>query len=302
MNVILRPLMKNSWPGIIKYKNCYEDIKSYWTRSGRVYTGLKKPDEERLSQVLNLDLNPNSEFWNSFFIRTFGKDVYLNIDDPLDELKYLFLKNHKRVKNSLMENKATANFVLINREEEAKRTNLMNEAKIESMSEFARMSPDEMRKCLRIFGRNASSLSDQIVKNRLFDIVEGDPTGFLRKWVNNEDRETEYILEAALAANIIRRSGNIYKYGSDIVGHTRSEAVAFLSNPKNQDIKITISKMIEGKKFVESMEPIQKETKEGVSLKGQTSEEVDYEEAPHAVKEAISTGRRTKSKKSEDTI
>jgi len=301
MNIILRPLNKNAWPGIIKYKNCYEDIKSYWTRSGRRYTGLDEAAAERLGKKLGIDLSIGSEYWVDFFIRTFGKDMYLNIADPMDEVRYLFLMNHKHVKNSLLEHKATAKFVLINKEEEAKRENTMNEAKLEAMTEFTKLTPNEMRKCLRLYGRNATSLSDQIVKNRLFAIVEGNPAGFLQRWVNNEQRETEYILEAALAANIIRRTNNLYKYGGDIIGHSLGEAIEFLDNPKNQDIKIVISKQIEAKSFVEPQEPEQEEiAKEGVKLEGEIAEEVNYEEAPDEIKEDIV--RSTKNKKIRETI
>jgi len=289
--------MKNSWPGIIKYKNCYEDIQSYWTRSGRIYTGLTKLDEERLGKTLGLDLTVNSDYWKDFFIRTVGKDIYLNIEDPLDELKYLFLKNHKNVKNSLMEHKATAKFVLINKEMEAERSNTMNEAKLEAMTEFAKLTPDQMRKVLRLYGKNASSMSDVIVKNRLFEIVEGDPAGFLKRWVNNEQRETEFLIEAALAGNIIRRGNNLYKYGSDTIGHTLGEAIAFLDNPKNQDIKIAIIKQTEAKTFIEPEEIEEPIIKEGIKLKGQAIADVDETDPLEVVEKVIK-----KTKNSNNTI
>jgi len=292
----------NTWPvGVIKYKNCYEDIQPYYTRSGRIYTGLTETDAERLGKVLGVDLSPGAEMWKDYFIRTVGKDIYLDIRDPQDELRYLFLKNHKNVKRSFAENKATARFVLINKEEEALRANTVNEAKLEGLTAFTKLTPEEMRKCLRLYGRSSNSLSDQIVKNRLFDIVEGDPRSFLKRWVHNDSRETEYLIEAALASNIIRRSNNIYKYGSDIIGHTLEEAIEFLDNPKNQDIKIVIIRQTEVKGFVNPMDEEKEDViSEGVKVKPEPVHDMEYTN-PSEVEEVIKP-KSGRSKKNEDTI
>lgn len=250
MLIILRPIKRDNWSGQYKYRNCYEDIKSYLTRSGSLYTGLTKDEAKRLGEELGYDLGPNSEFWANFFIRTFGKDLYLNLEDPLDELKHLFLKSHKRVKNSLLERKATANFVLINKGEEAKRTNVINRIRREAMREFDNMNIEDIRKCLRLFGHNADKLSNEVAENRMFEIVEGDPQSFLKRWVHNESRETEALLQRAISRNIIRRNKNIYKYGSETIGHSVIETVDFIDEPKNQDIKIAIIKQLEGKEVI----------------------------------------------------
>jgi len=245
--VILRPLARSSWAGVKKYKNCHEDLSSYWTRSGRLYTGLMKADEERLGKALGLDLSAGSEFWTKFFIRTGVDDIYLDVEDPMDELKFLFLKNHKRVKSSLMENKATANFVLLNKDDEAKRSNLFNKVKRRAMREFDKLSGEDIRKVLRLFGHSAESLSTDVAEDRLFRIVEDNPQMFLDKWVDNKQRETEVLLEKALAKNIIRKSKNIFRYGTDIIAHNSQEAIDFLDSPKNQDIKIAIMKQLDAK-------------------------------------------------------
>jgi len=260
MIVILRPIAKKSWSGLIKYRNCYEDIGPYFTRSGRVYTGLTTDDETRLGGILGWDLRSASDFWKEFFIRTSGKDLYLDTNDPHDELKYLFLKSHKRVKNSIMENKASANFVLINKDEEAKRTNLYSRVKREALKAFDTLTPEDMRRCLRLYGHNGDSMNNEILEKTLFDIVEGNPQSFLDRWVNNEKRDIESLIERAISKNIIRRNKNVYMYGTDIIGHSLVETSSFLEEPKNQDIKIAIMKQLESKSFIDtpiSNEPIE---------------------------------------------
>jgi hypothetical protein len=240
MKVILRPIGWNKWSGITKYKNCFEDIGSYYTRSGMLYTGLELEDEERLSKVLGLDLKKSSDYWKTFFIRTSVSDIILDTDNAMDELKYLFLKSHKRVKNSLMENKAGANFVLINRDEEAKRDNLYAKSEIEAVIAFNKLTPQEMRKCLRIFGHNADTMSNEVTQSKLYQIVKANPESFLTRWVNNTDREEQVLIETAISKNIIRRDKHMYKYGSDTIGNNLEETIGFLKDPRNQDIKIGI--------------------------------------------------------------
>jgi hypothetical protein len=263
MKVILRPIGWNKWSGIIKYKNCFEDIGSYYTRSGLLYTGLSEEDEKRLGDKLGLDLKRTSDFWKTFFIRTSASDIYLDTDNDMDELKYLFLKSHKRVKNSLMENKAGANFVLINRDEEAKRDNLYARVEREAITAFGKLTPTEMRKCLRIFGHNADTFSNEVTESKLYDIVKANPKSFLERWVNNADKEEQVLIETAIAKNIIRRDKHMYKYGSDVIGNGLEETIGFLKNPLNQDIKIGIISACGSKEYyVNNEAPIEELPKE----------------------------------------
>lgn len=250
MNVILRPIKRNSWSGKIRYRNCYEDLGPYYTRSGSIYTGLTPSDEERLGNILGLDLKRTSDFWKTFFVRVYDTDIYLNTEDPQDELKYLFLKNHKRVKTSIFEHKAGANYLLINHEEEAKKSNLINKIRRTAMKEFDKLTAEDIRKALRLYGHNAENMEPEVAENRLFEIVEANPQSFIDRWVNNTHRETEYLIERAISTNIIRRAKNIYRYGSEIIGRSMLEAIDFLDNPKNQDILLSIMKAVQSKVFI----------------------------------------------------
>lgn len=257
MRVILRPI-EGKRP-IVKYRNCYDYLTPYYTRSGGIYTGILAEDGDRLSKVLGLNLLPSSSFWNTFSVRIGAGDVILDTEDPLDEIKYLFLKNHKRVKTSIFEHKATADYLLINKEEEAKKENLFNKAKIDAISEFKRMTVTDMRKCLRLFGHNAGDSNSELVENELFKIIENNPQAFLDKWVNNKDREIEVVIEQAIAKNIIRRNKNVYKFGSEVIAYSMQECVDFFNNPKNQDVKMSVINAIDAKDYIVTGDAPEKE-------------------------------------------
>lgn len=241
MKIVIKALNKNQWSGVVQYKNCNTSLAPYFTRTGRIYTGLTKEDEIRLGEKLRIDLNHSSPFWSTFHIKMSSKDLHLDILDPYDELRYLFLKNHKRVAEGLSDKKATANYVVVNEEVEAKEVNKYSQIKRRAFKEFDKMSVGDMRKCLRILGRNAEDLSNEVVEQRLNDYIESDPTNYLEKWVNNTKKETEFLIQEAVAKNVIRKNKNVYKYGTDIIGHNLESAVDYIENLANQDLKFVIT-------------------------------------------------------------
>lgn len=66
-------------------------------------------------------------------------------------------------------------------------------------------------------------------------------------WVNNKSRNTQFLIEAAIAKNIIRKSRNIYYYGTDVIGNSLEDAVSHLDDKNNQDLKLTILQETESK-------------------------------------------------------
>jgi hypothetical protein len=286
MKIILRPLNKNTWSNVQKYRNCNEDLGPYLTRSGGIYTGLTPADEVKLGARLGLDLRQSSDFWKTFFIRTNTRDIYLDTEDTNDELKYLFLKGHKRVKNSLLENKAGANFVLINKDEEAKVSNLASRVTRKAFAAFDKLTTNDMRKVLRLYGENGDNMSPEIVEERLSKLIEGNPSRFLDKWVDNDSREVEVLLEKAVSANSIRKNLNLYKYGSEVIGRSKEEAIHFLENPTNQDIKRSILIEIDAKT---SDNEIKRDTKTTIQQILEAEDEAEVE-----VKELVEVPKKTK--------
>ncbi len=238
MEVILRPLRKSEWAGVYKYKNCVTNIGTYWTRSGQIYTGLNDEDRERLEKKLGLLLTPSSEYWSTFYIKVGNKDIILDTDDPFDELKYLFLTNHKNVANGFNDTtRPLAAFVLINKESEAKITNKYNLVKRKAMKEFDKLSTADMKKILRLFGHRSDNISAELVEARLFDYIEREPQKFIDRWVDNKRRETEYLIQEAVSKNIIRKNRSEYRYGMDVIGHSLEDTIVYLDSPEHRELK-----------------------------------------------------------------
>lgn len=265
MEVILRPVGKDSWSGKTRYKNCAVYLGSYFTRTGALYNGLDMEDlkynqeqgvtARRLEKALGYaenTLGPNgrdgSNFWETFFIKVTGeKELLLDTSNAHDELKYIFLKNHKRVAEGLGKVTAGIEFVLVNKDSEAVERNKINKIKRDAIVEFGKLSLNDMRKCLRIYGYKSDSMSNDLVEAKLYELVDADPGKFFTKWVSNKVKNLEFLVEEAIAKNIIRRNKNVYYYGTEIIGHSMDDTIAYLDSPKNQDLKIAIQKEAEAK-------------------------------------------------------
>ena len=250
MEVILRFKSKDPWAGITKYKNCYDYIAPYWTRSGNKYTGLTEDEAKRLEKEIGYaegTLSPYSDYWNTFAIKITTKEIILHTERAYDELQYLFLKGHKRVANGINNVKPNNDYILINKDSEAEEANRLNKVKRQAIVEFNKLSLDDMRKALRLYGFKSDAMSNELIESKLFELVEKDPNKFFLIWVNNKSKNTQFIIEAAVAKNIIRKSRNIFYYGTDIIGNSMEDAIAYLDDKKNQDLKMVIMQEIESK-------------------------------------------------------
>ena len=250
MEVIVRIMKINPWTGLTKWPTTYDYVGPYFTRSGSLYTGLSKEDARRLEQALDKEegeLSPNSDFWTTFAVKLGKRDLILDTEKPLDELQYLFLKNHKRVADGLSNMGPSKDYVLINKDAEAEQSNRINKIKREAYRELDKMSIEDMRKCLRLYGMKSDTMSNELVEAKLTEQVETAPEKFMMKWVNNPNKEMNFIIEEAVAKNILRKNRTQYFFGTDMIGNGIEDVIDYLRDKKNQDILLAIKQELKSK-------------------------------------------------------
>lgn len=241
--VELKIRKKNPWGSFIKFKGCFDYISPYFTRSGSIYTGLTPEEERYYEKALGYEeghLAKNSDFWNTFCVKVGAQGLLLDASIPRQEMIIKFLSGHKRVATSLDRLTAGKDYLLINREAEAIEANKINKVRREAIKEFDKLTLEQMRKCLRLFGVKADRMSNELVESTLFGLVDKNPKKFFEKWIDNKSKETEFVLEEAIAKGVIRKDKTHYFYGSDMFADSLEEAVAYLDNKKNQDLKLSI--------------------------------------------------------------
>lgn len=248
MEVRLSYIRKDPWSGISKYAGCANQIGSYWTRAGLRYTGLSDEIARTLETKLGYPVNhlaPYSEFWTTYAIRVPAEGIIIHTESPVHELMYHFVKNHKRVADGTNKVTNSTDYVLTNQNIEAEEANKRNKVKREAVAEYGKLSITDMRKAMRLLGEKSDSISQDLVESRLFDIIEKDPKKFLDIWVNNESKETDWLLTEAISKNVVRRNKNVYYYGTDIIGSSKADAIAFLDDKNNQEIRLVIMNAIQ---------------------------------------------------------
>lgn len=250
MEVIVRMTKKNPWTGLIKWSNCFDFVSTYWTRSGSRYTGLTTEKARELEKKLGYSegtLDPMNPFWDTYCVRIGKNDLILNTDTPEGELSYLFLKKHKRVADGVNQISPSKDYVIIDKDIEATEANKRNKTKRDAFRALDKMSLDDMRKCLRLFGIKSDNMSNELIEAKLTENIENNPAKFIRLWVENDNKEYNYIIEEALSKNIIRRNRATYYYGTDIIGTGIEDVIVFLKDKKNQDIYLAIVSEIKSK-------------------------------------------------------
>ena len=243
MVVELKIKKKNPWAGLLKYKGCNDYIAPYWTRSGMRYTGLTPEDEEYFEKALGYEkgtLSRTSDFWINFCVKIGTRTLVLDDSIPRQAMIIKFLSGHKRVATSLDKFTAGKDYLLINRQAEAIEANKINKQRRDAILEFGKLSLDQMRKCLRLFGINGERMSNELIESTLFNLIDKQPKKFFDLWVNNKSKETQFILEQAVAKGVIRKEKTQYYYGTDMIADSLNEAIAYLDSKKNQDLRLAI--------------------------------------------------------------
>ena len=138
-------------------------------------------------------------------------------------------------------------YVLINKDSEAEQANRINKIKREAYRELDKMSIEDMRKCLRLYGMKSDTMSNELVEAKLTEQVETAPDKFMLKWVNNPNKEIHFVIEEASAKNIIRKNRTQYFFGTDLIGNGIDDVIVYLQDKKNQDIKLAIMNEIKSK-------------------------------------------------------
>lgn len=250
MVVELRIKKKSPWAGLVKYKHCFDYIAPYYTRSGSIYTGLTSEDEKYFEKALGYqegELARSSNFWSNFVVRIGSQPVLLDDQYPRQAMIIKFLTNHKRVATSLDKLDAGKDYLLINREAEAIQQNKINKVRRDALKEFDKLSLDQMRKCLRIFGVKSDTMSNELLESTLFNLIDKNPQKFFTVWVNNKTKETQYLIEEAIAKGIIRKDHTQYYYGTEMLADSLEDCIAYLDSKKNQDLKLSILNQVENK-------------------------------------------------------
>jgi len=257
---VIRPIIRNKFSGQSYYNKTLTVIMgAQLSNTGLYKTGLSTEDEAYYEKELNLPKGTlskrNADFWGDMEVRLKNdKLTIFNIVNAYDELKFRMLQEHDWIANTEHDvpGNSTAKFYIYDPEAASKIEAAKMEFEFAAIEAFTVASIEEKRGLLRIFGkRGVDSMSETMVKAELYKEVKKDPKEFLRL-IKSKDTPTRALLEALLEKEVIKKKGTYFYNGEDLLGSSTDEVVGYLSDLKNQAVKIALENKLKPSKKTKS--------------------------------------------------
>ena len=255
--------MKFEGPEIIKIRNAakagFFGISSY-AKSVTVLgcelsktgfkTGLTPEEEKYYEQELGLkpgELNKHSKWWSDVFNVTHAirlnntKLTEILLDNPINQIKYKVLLQSSKVANSEIEkSKPGILFYIDDVESKAKAELETFNYEFEGMGLIHKMSPEEKRSNLRLFGKKGlDTMSETMLNAQLVTECKKDPKKFVET-LKDKDIATKAFIVELLEKKLLTRKGNYYLHGDDTIANSTEECVEYFNDIKNQSVKLTL--------------------------------------------------------------
>jgi hypothetical protein len=253
---VIRPIIRNKFSGQSYYNKTLTVIMgAQLSQNGLYKTGLSLADQEHYEKELNLPKGTlsarNGEFWGDMEVRLRNdKLTIFNIVNAYDELKFRMLQQHDWIANTEhdVQGNSTARFYIYDPEAASKIEDAKMEFEFAAIEAFSNATVEERKGLLRIYGKKGVDLmSETMVKTELYKQVKLDPKEFIRL-ATAKDTPVRALIEALIEKSILKKKGTYFYNGEDLLGSSTDEVVSYLSDLKNQAVKLALEGKLKPKK------------------------------------------------------
>lgn len=243
------------------YVDAKRRIGSVFDKQGNLLKGLSLDEQKNiLPSVIGMSANdPN---WSNAVRRFYaemtidvpqaGVELNISMDEngepeaPLDFVKFRFAALHPHVAEAEDTNVHNTRYYFYDPKVEEEARVAETRLKKEAYKALILVCDDEkqMDLVLKASGVNTNSLSKEQKELELEDLVELDPSEFIRV---SKDKNIESIalINECLDTEVLRKSGNTYLYGDEVLGEDLEQTIRFLNLKRNsgtlQDIKAKLN-------------------------------------------------------------
>jgi len=185
-------------------------------------------------------------------IRLKNEITYLDLSRPDDYMKYkilLTVGDRIALSDDPRETRVTQKFALVDENHEVKQQLTELDTKLSAYTEYGAIKKDfrSLRHVVMVatgkkVAKNAKIEFLQTEANRL---LSNAPEAFLNA-VRDKDLETKILIQDAISGKILNKQGiEYFTPGGDSIGKNLADAVEFLNNKKNQDLRLVIEKKVD---------------------------------------------------------
>lgn len=250
--LVIKPIVKAKFSGVSSYSKtqtvfCGAEL----DLNGLYKTGLDREKEKHYEHVLNLapgTLGKKSTFWGDLEIRINNdKPTRFPLSGYMDELKEYVIRAHSKIANSelhLMAN-PQAMFFIDDPEEKAKLESQKMDYELEAIDSFTTLPIEDKRSMLRLYGKSGiDNMSETMIKAELYKEVKKDPVYFVKTLQNPKLMKAHALLKELVEKRVVTKKGAYYYNNEDMIGASTDEAISYLNNIKNQQIKLALENKV----------------------------------------------------------
>ena len=238
-------------------------VKRYCTplmRNGSLANVLNSSEKEELEKLTGLNLSIYSDFWKEHSISLFKEDNLLDLSNPLDYISYKILLTYKNdicPKWSERNLKQTYEFVIVSGDEEINEKKVGFDAKKEAFKLYGKIEDDKdkLLGVLKLLTNKPISTDSTLnwLQTKVEEFIDSKPSLFV-DLMKDSKFETKLLIQSAEEKGYVKKSGNKYSTvdGLDLCESgqipTFENAIAYLDNPKHQDVRGIIEAKLLNKK------------------------------------------------------
>ena len=210
--------------------------------------------EKELGVNLNPTLPQDTNFWRTDrrgrVILT-KEGTTLNLNQPLDMLKYLILLSNKMLVSPSYDErvlKATYEFMIV--DEHKVTSKKLEEASVKAQAyvKFAEVTNSKAATIgfIKSLGRTIpATATEDWLKGEVLNIVDSNPTYFLEIVNHPQYNERIFVQEAIEAGAVIRKGEKRYTLDNGSELGDLTDTINYLLNPDNQEVKLRIKAKID---------------------------------------------------------
>ena len=168
--------------------------------------------------------------WDSYSEET------LNLENPVDAAKYEWLLGHPFVKGD------KPKLLVVNEQERVDKNLSYKRLLTKAYGIIDPLQGTKLANFARIVGLNTSNVSEDTLKNALYEKTDSNPEMVILEW-EHKDRTYREMLKKGESKGIFNvNKAGIWKWKEHNMGINFEQAVEFLKNPENADIIPSINK------------------------------------------------------------
>ena len=236
------------------YSEAKRRIGSVYTKGGDILKGLTIAEQKRwLPEILGI--SPTEAGWAKAVRQYFanltvevppaGVELNISVDEEgnpinvVDYIKFKFASAHPHVSQN--EKGSAGRYYISDPQKEEAAKVAAGRNKKDAYKALILVSEDEAKsvQVLKAFGVRTDGMTPAQIELALESKVEENPNEFVRV-CNDKNLEMVAFIWDAVETGVIRKSGNTFLFGDEVLGDDMEQAIRFLNLKKNSEILLDI--------------------------------------------------------------